>query len=159
MESIELGDVKADGKVRSCKQKQDRQLTYSVTLARSFHLSRHGNATVRSVRIVELLLSSVLEKRSIVLQSSQCGSTQSVRKIQEPPPNSQVPVGSMKHQCKRIVLLTCYVAVNSVISIESVAMEALQCVYFCIVALCVAARVSYGDFLSPATVKPTDIQM
>ena len=42
------------------------------------------------------------------------------------------------HQCKRIVFLTCYVAVSSVISIESVAMETLQCVYFCIVALCVA---------------------
>jgi len=65
----------------------------------------------------------------------------------------------MKHQYKRIVLQTCYVAVNSVISIESVAMETLQCVYFCIVALCVAARVSYGEFLSPAAVKPTDVQI
>ena len=65
----------------------------------------------------------------------------------------------MKHQCKRIVLLTCYVTISSVSGIESVAVETQQCVYFCIVALCVAARVSYGDFLSPATVKPADVQM
>jgi len=48
----------------------------------------------------------------------------------------------MMHQCRRIVFLTCYVAVSSVISIESVAMGTLRCVYFCIVALCVAAGVS-----------------
>ena len=52
----------------------------------------------------------------------------------------------MKHQCKRIVLLTCYAAIASVISMEIVVMETLQCVYFCIVALCVAVRVSYDDF-------------
>jgi len=60
VESIELGDVKGDGKVRSCKQKQDR--------ARSLNLFNHGNATVRSVRIVEIRMSSsVLEKRSTVV--------------------------------------------------------------------------------------------
>jgi hypothetical protein len=67
MESIELADVKGDGKVRSCDQKQTVYVQCNI-VARSCNLFRHGNATVLSVLIVELRMSlSVLEKRSILL--------------------------------------------------------------------------------------------
>jgi hypothetical protein len=48
-----FGDDGGDGTVRACKQKQTAYVQCNI-VARSYNLFRHGNATVRSVRFVEL---------------------------------------------------------------------------------------------------------